>query len=393
MAFKGVDYYNIDDLFTDEEKMFRDVARHFLEDEVEPLVVNAFHNEEPLNMEELAPEMGKLGMIGANIPQEYGGGGANYIQFGLLCQELERVDGALRSFVAVQSGLVMYPIWQFGTEGQKRKWLPRIASGKTIGCFGLTEPNHGSDVAALDTVAKKDGNSWILNGAKEWISEGSTADIAVIYAGTEDGIRAFLVPRGAEGFSQTFMDKKGAMRCGDVGQISLNDVKVAEEDVLPKSTGLRQVFMCLNQARYGISWGAIGAAMSCYETALNYAKEREQFGALIASYQLVQQDLVDMLTEITKAQLLSYRLGRLLDAGKARHQQISMAKRNNIGMARMCARTARSLLGANGCSYDYPPIRHMGNIEAVYTYQGTHFIHTLILGRDITGIQAFTREL
>ena len=393
MAFKGVDYYNIDDLFTDEEKMFRDVARHFLEDEVEPLVVNAFHNEEPLNMEELAPEMGKLGMIGANIPQEYGGGGANYIQFGLLCQELERVDGALRSFVAVQSGLVMYPIWQFGTEGQKRKWLPRIASGKTIGCFGLTEPNHGSDVAERATNRKKDGNSWILNGAKEWISEGSTADIAVIYAGTEDGIRAFLVPRGAEGFSQTFMDKKGAMRCGDVGQISLNDVKVAEEDVLPKSTGLRQVFMCLNQARYGISWGAIGAAMSCYETALNYAKEREQFGALIASYQLVQQDLVDMLTEITKAQLLSYRLGRLLDAGKARHQQISMAKRNNIGMARMCARTARSLLGANGCSYDYPPIRHMGNIEAVYTYQGTHFIHTLILGRDITGIQAFTREL
>lgn len=393
MAFKGVDYYGIEELLSDEEKMFRDTVRKFMEDEVEPLVVNSFHKEEPLPLEDLAPKLGELGMIGPQIPQQYGGGGANHIQEGLLCQEVERVDGALRSFVEVQSGLVMYPIWQFGTEEQKHKWLPQIASGKTIGCFALTEPNHGSDVAAMETVAKKDGNSWILNGAKEWISEGSTADISVVYARAEDGIRAFLVPRGTEGYTQTFMDKKGAMRCGDVGQISLNDVKVPEENVLPQSTRLKQVFMCLDQARYGISWGAIGAAMSCYETALNYAKEREQFGAPIASYQLVQQDLVNMLTEITKAQLLAYRLGRLLDVGKARHQQISMAKRNNVEMARMCARTARSLLGANGCSYDYPPIRHMGNIEAVYTYQGTHFIHTLILGQDITGIQAFTREL
>ncbi len=393
MAFKGVDYYGIEELLSDEEKMFRDTVRKFMEDEVEPLVVNSFHKEEPLPLEDLAPKLGELGMIGPQIPQQYGGGGANHIQEGLLCQEVERVDGALRSFVEVQSGLVMYPIWQFGTEEQKHKWLPQIASGKTIGCFALTEPNHGSDVAAMETVAKKDGDSWILNGAKEWISEGSTADISVVYARAEDGIRAFLVPRGTEGYTQTFMDKKGAMRCGDVGQISLNDVKVPEENVLPQSTRLKQVFMCLDQARYGISWGAIGAAMSCYETALNYAKEREQFGAPIASYQLVQQDLVNMLTEITKAQLLAYRLGRLLDAGKARHQQISMAKRNNVEMARMCARTARSLLGANGCSYDYPPIRHMGNIEAVYTYQGTHFIHTLILGQDITGIQAFTREL
>jgi len=393
MAFKGVDYYGIEELLSDEEKMFRDTVRKFMEDEVEPLVVNSFHKEEPLPLEDLAPKLGELGMIGPQIPQQYGGGGANHIQEGLLCQEVERVDGALRSFVEVQSGLVMYPIWQFGTEEQKHKWLPQIASGKTIGCFALTEPNHGSDVAAMETVAKKDGDSWILNGAKEWISEGSTADLSVVYARAEDGIRAFLVPRGTEGYTQTFMDKKGAMRCGDVGQISLNDVKVPEENVLPQSTRLKQVFMCLDQARYGISWGAIGAAMSCYETALNYAKEREQFGAPIASYQLVQQDLVNMLTEITKAQLLAYRLGRLLDAGKARHQQISMAKRNNVEMARMCARTARSLLGANGCSYDYPPIRHMGNIEAVYTYQGTHFIHTLILGQDITGIQAFTREL
>lgn len=393
MAFKGVDYYGIEELLSDEEKMFRDAARSFLEKEVEPLVVNAFHKEEPLNMEELAPKMGQLGMIGPQIPREYGGGGANHIQEGLLCQEVERVDGALRSFVEVQSGLVMYPIWQFGTEEQKRKWLPQMASGKIIGCFGLTEPNRGSDVASMETVAKKSGNVWILNGAKEWISEASTADFALVYARTEEGVKCFLIPRGTEGFTQAFTDKKGAMRVGDVGTLAFNDVKVPEEDVLPGSTRVKHVFACLNQARYGISWGAIGAAMSCYEAALNYAKQREQFGAPIAAYQLVQRDLVNMLIEITKAQLLSYRLGRLLDEGKAKHQQISLAKKNNVEMARMCARTARSLLGANGCSYDYPPIRHMGNIEAVYTYQGTDFIHTLILGQDITGIQAFTRKL
>jgi len=393
MVFRGVDYYNIDELLSDEEKMFRSSVREFLEKEVEPLVVNAFHKEEPINMKELAPKMGKVGMIaaGAAIPQEYGG--VNHIEVGLLCQELERVDGALRSFVEVQSGLVMYPIWQFGTEEQKREWLPALASGEKIGCFGLTEPNRGSDVAGMDTKAKKSGGGWVINGAKQWISEGSIADITVIYAQTEDGIRAFLVPRGTEGFTQTFMDKKGSMRAGDVGEMSLDDVRVPEENVLPKSTGLKQVFMCLNQARYGISWGAIGAAMSCYETALNYTKEREQFGAPIASYQLVQDKLVTMLTEITKAQLLSYRLGRLLDEGKARHPQISMAKQNNVKMARMCARTARDLLGANGVSYDFPPMRHMGNIESVYTYQGTDFIHTLIIGQDITGIQAFTRKL
>ncbi len=293
----------------------------------------------------------------------------------------------------MQSGLVMYSIWQFGSEEQKRKWLPAMTSGERIGCFALTEPNHDSDVAGMDTKAKKSSDGWIINGAKEWISEGSTADIAVVYARTEDGVRGFLVPRGTEGFTQTFMGKKGSMRVGDVGEISLNDVKVPEENVLPKSRGLRPVFMCLNQARYGISWGAIGAAMSCYETALNYTKEREQFGAPIAAYQLVQDKLVTMLIEITKAQLLSYRLGKLLDNGRARHQQISMAKQNNVKMARMCARTARELMGANGISYDFPPMRHMANIESVYTYQGTDDMHTLIIGQDITGIPAFTRKL
>ena len=393
MSFKGVDYYNIDELLSDEEKILRDSVRRFLEKEVEPLVVNAFNKEEPIDMRELAPKMGKLGMLGPQIPQEYGGSGANYIEFGLLCQEVERVDGALRSFVAVQSGLVMYPIWQFGTEEQKHKWLPEIASGKKVGCFALTEPNHGSDVAGMDTRAEKSSDGWVINGAKQWISEGSIADISIVYARADDGIRAFLVPRGTEGFTQAFMGRKGSMRVGDVGEISLDDVKVPEENVLPKSRGLRQVFMCLNQARYGISWGAIGAAMSCYETALNYAMEREQFGAPIAAYQLVQDKLVTMLIEITKAQLLSYRLGKLLDNRRARHQQISMAKQNNVKMARMCARTARELMGANGISYDFPPMRHMANIESVYTYQGTDDMHTLIIGQDITGIQAFTRKL
>jgi len=393
MGFKGVDYYSIDELFTDEEKLFRSSVREYLEREVEPLVANAFNEERPLNMHELAPKMGGLGMVGIFIPEEYGCPGASYMDFGLLCQELERVDSALRSFIAVQSGLFMYPIWQFGSEEQKHKWLPQVARGERIGCFGLTEPDYGSDVAGMDTVAKKDGAGWVINGAKQWISEASVADVALVYARTDTGIRGFLVERGTEGFTQTFLNKKGSMRVGDVGELTFLDCWVPSENVLPKSTGLRQVFMCLNQARYAISWGAIGAAMDCYEMALNYAKQRKQFGSPIASYQLVQEKLVKMLIEITKGQLLSYRLGRLMDGGRARHQQISLAKKNNVAVARMCARTARELMGANGISLDYSPIRHMENIESVYTYQGTNDIHTLILGQDITGIPAFTREL
>ena len=391
MKFEGVDYYNIDELLSDEEKMTRNMVRDFLEKEIEPLVVSAFHQEEPLNTRELAPRMGELGIIGPVVPKEYGAAGANYVTFGLICQELERVDSSLRSFAGVQSGLVMYPIWSFGSEEQKNRWLPSIAKGKAIGCFGLTEPNRGSDVASMETVAKKDGNRWVINGTKQWISEASVADIAVVWARTDDGVRGFLVERGTEGFSQAFQNHKGSMRAGDVGELGFSDCAIPLDNILPKTEGLRSTFMCLNQARYGIAWGAIGAAMDCYETALNYAKEREQFGSPIASYQLVQDKLVTMLMEITKGQLLAYRLGRLMDEGKARHQQISMAKKNNVSVARMCARIARELLGANGISLDYSPIRHMANIESVYTYEGTDDIHTLILGQDITGIPAFGR--
>lgn len=393
MSFQGVDYYDIDGLLSDDEKMTRNTVRRFLEKEIEPLIVDAFHREEPLNMRELAPRMGQLGLIGAFIPEEYGAPGTNYVTFGIISQEVERVDSALRSYIAVESGLVMYPIWQFGSSEQKEKWLPLLASGEKIGCFGLTEPNHGSDAASMETVAKKDGSGWVINGTKQWISEASIADFAVVWARTEDGIRGFLVERGTEGFTQTSQDRKGSMRAGDVGELGFSDCKIPAENLLPQSGGLKSPLACLAQARYGISWGAMGVAMDCYETALNYTKERKQFGAPIASYQLVQEKLVTMLVEITKGQLLAYRLGRLMDEGKARYTQISLAKKNNVAVARMCARTARELLGANGISLDYSPIRHMANIESVYTYEGTDDIHTLILGSDITGIPAFRRTV
>jgi len=393
MKFKGVDCYNIDELLSEEEKMTRNLVREFLEKEVEPLVADAFHQEKPLDMEELAPKMGELGMIGAFIPEEYGGAGTNYVSFGLMCQESERVDTAVRSFIALQSGLVMYPIWQFGSEEQKQKWLPLIAKGKKVGCFGLTEPNHGSDIAAMETVAKRGADGWIINGTKQWISHASVADLAVVWAKTDEGVSGFLVERGTEGFSQTFQNRKGSMRASDVGELGFSDCKIPLENVLLQAKGLKATFSCLNQARYGIAWGTIGAAMDCYETALNYAKEREQFGAPIASYQLVQEKLVTMLIEITKGQLLAYRLGRLMDEGKASYAHISMAKKNNVATARMCARTAREILGANGISLDYSPIRHMANIESVYTYEGTDDMHTLILGQYITGIPAFRRTL
>ena len=393
MKFKGVDYYSLDEWLSDEEKMTRTMVREFLEKEVEPLVVEAFHQENPLDMQEIAPKMGQLGMIGPFIPEEYGGVATNYVTFGLVCQEVERVDGALRSFIAVQSGLVMYPIWKFGSEEQKQKWLPLLASGKKIGCFGLTEPNRGSDPGSMETVARKEADGWMINGTKQWITEASTADVAIVWAQTEEGVRGFMVERGTEGFSQIFQNRKGSMRASDVGELAFSDCRVPLENMLPDAKGLRSPLSCLDQARYGISWGAIGAAMDCYETALNYTKEREQFGAPIASFQLVQEKLVNMLIEITKGQLLSYRLGRLMDKEKARYTQISMAKKNNVAVARMCSRTARELLGANGISLDYSPIRHMANIESVYTYEGTDDIHTLILGHDITGIPAFKRTL
>ena len=391
MKFQGVDFYDIDELLSDEEKMTRNLVREFLEKEVAPLVTDAFHQEKPVNMEKLAPRMGELGMIGAFIPEEYGGAGTSYVTFGLMCQEAERIDSAVRGFIGVQSGLVMYPIWRFGSEAQKQKWLPAVARGKKIGCFGLTEPNRGSDVASMETVAKKNTDGWVINGTKQWISDASIADFAVVWAQTDEGVKGFIVERGTAGFSQSFQNRKGSMRAGDIGELAFSDCRVPEENRLPNAKGLGSTFSCLNQARYGIAWGAIGIAMDCYETALNYTREREQFGAPIASYQLVQEKLVTMLIEITRGQLLNYRLGRLMDEGKARYAQISLAKKNNVAAARLCSRTARELLGANGISLDYPLIRHMANVESIYTYQGTDDIHTLILGYDITGIPAFRR--
>jgi len=393
MKFKGVDYYQLDELLSEEEKMTRNLVREFSEKEFAPLVAEAFHKEEPLNMQEFAPKMGELGLIGVFIPREYGAAGTNYVTFGLICQEVERVDSALRSFIAVQSGLVMYPIWQFGSEEQKQKWLPAIARGQKIGCFGLTEPNRGSDVAGMETIAKKDSRGWVINGTKQWITDASEADFAIVWAQTDEGVRGFIIERGTEGFTQTFQNRKGSMRASDVGELGLQDCRVSPEDMLPGASGLQSPFSCLNQARYGIAWGALGVAMDCYETALNYTQEREQFGTPLAAHQLVQEKLVNMLIEITKGQLLAYRLGRLMDEGKATYAQISMGKKNNVAVARMCARIARELLGANGISLDYPVIRHMANIESVYTYEGTDDIHTLILGQDITGIPAFRRAL
>lgn len=392
MGYKWLDYYDLDELFSEEEKMTRNEVREFMEQEIKPHIVDAFHQEKPFDVKELALKMGRLGIIGAFIPREYGAAGTNYVTYGLICQEAERVDTALRSLIVVESALVMYPILHFGSEEQKRKWLPLIAKGEVIGCFGLTEPNHGSDIASMETVARKDSKGWIINGTKQWISEASVADIAVVWARTDEGIRGFIVERGTEGFGQSFQSRKGSMRAGDVGELAFSDCRISAESILPKSAGIRSAFSCLNIARYGISWGVVGVAMDCYETALNYTKERIQFKAPIASYQLVQEKLVKMLIEITKGQLLSYRLGRLMDEGKARPPQISMAKKNNVAMARGCAMTARELLGANGISLDYSPIRHMANLESVYTYEGTDDMHTLILGHDITGFSAFERK-
>ncbi|MEM0350322.1 MAG: acyl-CoA dehydrogenase [Archaeoglobaceae archaeon] len=393
--FKGVDFYNIDELLTEEERLVRNSVREFMEKEIAPLVAEAWHKEEPLDFREIGKKFGKLGMLGSFIPEEYGCPGMNYTSFGLICQEVERVDSALRSFVAVTSGLVMFPIWKYGSEEQKKKYLPKLAKGEIIGCFGMTEPNVGSDPASMETNARRDGDEWILNGTKTWISEAEIADIAIVWArDVSDGkIKGFIVERGMKGFKQSAIKKKGSMRAGDVGELYLTDCRVPEENRLPNAVGLRPALSCLDQARFGIAWGAIGAAMDCYETALNYAKNRKQFGAPIAAYQLVQAKLVDMFTEITKGQLIAWRLGRLMDEGKATPEQISLAKRNNVRVARFCARTAREILGANGISLDYSPIRHMANIESVYTYEGTDDIHTLILGRYITGIQAFRREL
>jgi glutaryl-CoA dehydrogenase len=393
MAFEGVDFFEMDDLLEDDERAVRDLVRDWVESEVIPIIEH--HYMEHTFPSELIGQMAELGFLGANLPEEYDCAGLNNVAYGLIMQELERGDSGIRSFCSVQGALVMYPIYEFGSEEQRREWLPKLASGEAIGCFGLTEPDFGSNPGGLLTRAVKDGDAWVLNGSKMWITNGSMADVAIIWAKTGDvtdvaSIRGFIVETDREGF--TAKDQKGklSLLASDTSELALQDVRVPEANLLPNSGGLKSPLKCLTQARYGIAWGVIGAAMACYWEALEYAKSRVQFEKPIAGYQIQQVRLAEMLTEITKAQLLALRLGRLKDEGRVRPQQVSLAKRNNVDMACECAREARRLLGANGILVEYSAMRHMANLESVYTYEGTHDMHTLILGQDITGIAAFS---
>jgi glutaryl-CoA dehydrogenase len=388
--FKGVDFIEVDSLLTEDERLVRDNTRKFIEDNLVPII--ELCNREGRFPRELVKPMADLGFFGANL-KGYGCAGMSNVEYGLVMQELERGDSGVRSFVSVQSALVMYPIYTFGSDQQKDKWLPALAKGEKLGCFGLTEPDFGSNPSGMRTRAKKVGNEYVLNGEKMWITSGSIADVALIWAKSEEDnnrIRGFLVETNRPGFKAQDVHGKWSLRASVTSGLSLQDVHIPLENVLPQSDGLRSPLMCLNQARYGIGWGAIGAAMSCYDTALQYSKLRKQFrDQPIASHQLVQEKLAWMITEITKAQLLALQVGRLKDAGKAGHQHISMSKRNNVWMALECARMARDILGGNGIADDYPVIRHMMNLETVKTYEGTHDIHALIIGESVTGISAF----
>ena len=392
MAFKfqGVDFLNLDSSFSEDELLVRRTARDFVEDNLIPIIEECFRTERFPG--ELIHAMGELGFFGANL-EGYGCAGMSNVEYGLVMQELERGDSGFRSFVSVQSALCMYPIYTFGSEEQKKNWLPAMATGDKLGCFGLTEPGFGSNPGGMTTTARKCGDEYILNGEKMWITSGNIADVAVVWAKVEDEdnlVRGFLVETDRPGFRAFEVHGKWSLRASVTSGLSLQDVHVPTANLLPGSGGLKSPLMCLNQARYGISWGAIGAAMSCYDTAVQYAKTRKQFhNQPIASHQLVQDKLVWMLTEISKAQLLSLQVGRLKDAGTVGHQHISMAKRNNVWMALECARISRDVLGANGITEDYPIMRHMMNLESVKTYEGTHDIHALILGQHITGIGAY----
>src|SRR5580698_1920947 len=397
MAFKfqGVDFIEFDSLLSENELLVRNSTRAFIEDKLIPIIEQC--NRDGRFPRELVRPMGDLGYFGATL-DGYGCAGINNVEYGLLTQELERGDSGIRSFVSVQSALVMYPIHCFGSEEQKSFWLPKMATGEKLGCFGLTEPDFGSNPGGMRTRARKDADSYVLNGEKMWITSGSIADVAVIWAKVEEPgvspenwrIRGFLVETDRPGFSAHDVHGKWSLRASVTSGLSLQDVCVPESNILPGAAGLKSPLMCLNQARYGIGWGAIGAAMACYDCALNYSKIRKQFhNQPIASHQLVQEKLVWMASEISKAQLLSLHVGRLKDAGKAGHQHISMAKRNNVWMALECARLARDILGANGVTEDYPIMRHSMNLESVKTYEGTHDIHTLILGQSLTGIGAY----
>jgi glutaryl-CoA dehydrogenase len=390
--FDGVDYYDLASLLTEEERAVQSTVREWVDERFLPVIQE--HYLAGTFPTGLIPEMGALGFLGANLPETYGCPGLGNVAYGLIMQELERGDSGLRSFASVQGGLVMYPIHAFGSEKQKRRYLPALASGEQIGCFGLTEPDYGSNPGGMITTARQTAAGWVLNGAKMWITSGSMAHLAIVWAKTgalddPGSIRGFIVPTDTPGF--TARDQKGklSLRASDTSELVLQDVHVGQDALLPESRGLKSPLMCLTQARYGIAWGAVGAAMACYDEALRYGKQRVMFGRPIAGYQLQQQRLAGMLTEITKAQLLVLQLGRLKDRGTMTPQQVSLAKRNNVDMACECAREARRLLGANGILVEYAAMRHMANLESVYTYEGTHDMHTLILGEEITGLSAF----
>jgi len=391
--FEGIDFYNLDALFSEEERMVRDTIREWVEERLMPVIGEAYINRKfPTD---LIPELGELGVLGANLPEEYGCAGLNNVAYGLIMQELERGDSGIRSFVSVQGALVMYPIFAFGSEEHRREWLPKLATGEAIGCFGLTEPDYGSNPGGMITRAEKTADGWKLNGAKMWITNGSMADVAVIWAQTGElgdvkGIRGFVVPTDTPGFSAKDQKGKLSLLASDTSELVLEDVMVPDSALMPGSTsGLKHPLMCLTQARYGIAWGAVGAAMACFDEARSYAKERVMFDQPIGQKQIQQVRLADMLTKITQGQLVTYHLGRMKDDGTMTPQQVSLAKRANCDMATDIAREARRLLGGNGILIEYHSMRHMANLESVYTYEGTHDIHSLILGQAVTGLNAF----
>ncbi|MBM4188441.1 MAG: acyl-CoA dehydrogenase [Gemmatimonadetes bacterium] len=391
-SYAGVDFYQVDSLLTEEERAIRDTVRTWVEENLIPVIGDAYVTGK--FPKQLIPGLAELGVLGANLPEEYGCAGLGNVAYGLIMQELERGDSGIRSFASVQGGLVMYPIYAFGSEEQKKYWLPRLAKAEEIGCFGLTEPDFGSNPGGMITTARETKDGWVLNGTKMWITNGSQATVAVVWAKTgavddQKSIRGFIVPTNSKGF--TGKDQKGklSLRASDTSELHLEDVHLPKDALLPKSGGLKSPLMCLTQARYGISWGTLGAAMACYDEAVRYSKNRVMFGKPIGATQIQQVRLADMLTEITKAQLLVLQLGRMKDAGTMTPQHVSLAKRNNCNIACDIAREARRLLGANGILAEYHSMRHMANLESVYTYEGTHDMHSLILGQDITGFGAF----
>ncbi|MGD2153682.1 MAG: acyl-CoA dehydrogenase family protein [Gemmatimonadales bacterium] len=391
--FEDVDYYKTESLLSEEERAVRDTVREWVDDNLLPIIGRCYV--EGRFPTELVSQMAELGVFGANMPEKYGCAGLNNVAYGLIMQELERGDSGVRSFASVQSSLVMYPILEFGNEPQRGYWLPKLAKAEAVGCFGLTEPDYGSNPGGLTTRAIKDGDEWVITGTKMWITNGSVADVAIIFAKTgalddQRSIRGFIVETDRDGYVAKDQEGKLSLLASDTSEISLQEVRVPAENLLPGSAGLSAPLKCLNQARYGIAWGAVGAAMACYAEALSYAQKRPQFDRVIAGYQIQQIRLVEMLTEITKGQLLALQLGRLKDRGELRPPQVSMAKRNNVSMACDVAREARRLLGANGILVEYQSMRHMANLESVYTYEGTHDIHGLIVGQDITGLSAVT---